>query len=61
MVLQLAFVHAVLLIVRRVLVHVGKEDRLRVGWFDMLARAAVAMTAGTDLVVETTVDLGERR
>lgn len=55
MVLQLARVHLVLRVVRRVLVQVGQEDRLRVGGFDVLAAAAVAVPAGADFVVEGAV------
>lgn len=39
------------------MVQVWKEDGLRVGGLDMLARTAVAMAAGTDFVIERTVDL----
>lgn len=44
-------------IVSRVLIKVGHENGLRVGRFDVLARAAVAMAASADLVVEGAVDL----
>ena len=57
MVLQLRRVHAVLGVVRRVLVEVGQEDGLRVRGLDVLARAAVAVPACADLVVEGAVDL----
>jgi len=57
MVLQLAFVHLRLWVVGRILVEVRQEDSLRVGRLDVFARAAVAMTACANLVVETTVDL----
>ena len=56
MVLQLRRVHLVFRIVGRVLVEVGQQDRLRVGRFDVFARAAVAVSAGADFVVETAVD-----
>lgn len=56
-VLQLAGVHAVLGVEGRVLVEVGHEDRLRVGRLDVFARAAVAVAAGADFVVEGAVDL----
>ena len=55
--LHLLRVHLVLGVVRRVLVQVGQEDRLRVRGLDVLSRAAVAVTAGADLVVEGAVDL----
>ena len=56
-VLQLACVHLDLGVVRRVLVEIGQEDGLRVGRFDMFSRAAVAVSAGADFVVEGAVDL----
>jgi hypothetical protein len=55
--LHLLRVHLVLRVVRRVLVQVGQQDRLRVRRLDVLARAAVAVAAGADLVVERAVDL----
>ena len=55
-ILQLARVHLVLRVVGGVLVEVGEEDGLAVGWFDVLARAAVAVAAGADFVVEGAVD-----
>jgi len=55
-VLQLAGVHLVLWVVGRVLVEVGEEDRLTVGGLDMLARAAVTVSACANLVVEGAVD-----
>lgn len=55
MVLQLTGVHLVLRIVGWVLVQVGQEDGLRVGWLDVFARAAVAVAAGADFVVEGAV------
>lgn len=58
-VLQLARVHLVLGVVRRVLVQVRQQDRLRVGGLDVLARAAIAVAAGADFVVEGAVDLSE--
>ena len=58
MVLELARVHLVLGIVGGVLVQVGEKDRLRVGGLDVFARAAVAVAAGADFVVEGAVDLG---
>jgi hypothetical protein len=57
MILQLAGIHLVLGVVGRVLVEVGEEDRLRVGGLDVFARAAVAVAAGADFVVEGAVDL----
>lgn len=57
MVLQLAWVHLALGVVGRVLVHVGHEDGLGVGWLDVLSGAAVAMSACADLVVEGAIDL----
>lgn len=56
-VLQLTRVHLVLGVVGWVLVHVGHEDGLRVRWLHMFARAAVAVAACTDLVVEGAIDL----
>ena len=56
MVLQLRRVHLVLRVVRRVLVQVRQEDGLRVGRFDVLPRAPVAVPARADLVVERAVD-----
>ena len=56
MVLQLRCVHLVLGIVGGILVEVGQEDGLRVGWFDVFARTTVTVPAGTDFVVEGTVD-----
>jgi len=54
-VLHLLCIHLVLGVVRRVLVEVGEEDGLRVGWLDVFARAAVAVAAGADFVVEGTI------
>lgn len=56
-VLQLRGVHARLVVVGGVLVEVREEDGLRVGGFDVFARAAVAVAAGADFVVEGAVDL----
>ncbi len=56
MVLQLAGVHLVLRVIGGVLIEVGKEDGLTVGRLDVLARTAVAVSAGADFVVERTVD-----
>ena len=56
MVLQLGRVHLVLRVVRRVLVQVRQQYRLRVRRFDVLARTPVAVPAGADLVVEGAVD-----
>lgn len=56
-VLQLAGVHLALGVVGRVLVHVGHEDGLGVGWLNMLSGAAVAVSACANLVVEGAVDL----
>ena len=44
-------------VVGGVLVEVREEDGLRVGGLHMFARAAVAVSAGADLVVEGAVDL----
>ena len=57
MVLHLAGVHLVLRIVGRVLVHVRHENGLRVRRLNMLARAAIAVSARADFVVERTIDL----
>ena len=54
-VLQLAGIHLVLGVVGRVLVQVGQQDGLRVGGLDVFARAAVAVPAGADFVVEAAV------
>ena len=56
MVLQLAGVHLVLWIVGGVLVEVGEKDGLRVRGFDVLSRAAIAVSAGANFVVEGAVD-----
>lgn len=50
MVLQLRRVHPVLGVVRRVLVEVWHEDRLRVRRLDVFAGAAVAVAAGADFL-----------
>jgi len=55
MVLKLARIHLVLWVVRRVLVQVRQEDGLRVRRFDVFSRAAVAVPAGADLVVERAI------
>jgi hypothetical protein len=55
--LHLLRVHLVLRIVCRVLVQVREQDGLAVRGLDVFARAAVAVTAGADLVVEGAVDL----
>ena len=55
-VLQLGRVHLVLGVVGGVLVEVRQQDCLRVGRLDVLARAAVAMPAGPNFVVEGAVD-----
>jgi len=57
MVLQLARIHLVLGIVGWVLVEVGEQDRLRVGGLDVFARAAVAVAACANFIVEGAVDL----
>ena len=54
-VLELRRVHVGFGIVGGVLVEVGEEDGLAVGGLDMFAGAAVAVSAGTDFVVETAV------
>ena len=56
MVLQLRGREAGLVVVGGVLVEVREEDGLRVGGLDVFARAAVAVAAGADLVVEAAVD-----
>ena len=56
MILQLTRVHLDFGIVGRVLVQIWEQDRLRVGGFDVFARAAVAVAAGADFVVEGAVD-----
>jgi hypothetical protein len=55
-ILQLTRVHLVLRVIGGILVHVWKEDCLRVGWLDVFPRAAIAMSACADLVVERAVD-----
>lgn len=55
--LHLLRAHLVLGVVGRVLVEVGEEDGLRVRRLHVFARAAIAMAAGADLVVETAIDL----
>lgn len=55
--LHLRRVHLVLRIILRVLIQVREQDGLRVRGFDVLARAAVAVSTGAYLVVETAVDL----
>jgi len=54
-VLQLAGVHLVLGVVGGVLVQVREQDRLAVGWLDVLSRTAVSVSASADLVVKGTV------
>lgn len=56
-VLQLARVHLALRVVGWVLVHVGHQDGLRVGWLDVFSGAAVTVSACADLVVEGAIDL----
>jgi len=56
-VLQLAAVHPVLGIEGGILVHVGHQDGLRVGWLDMFPRAPVTVSAGADFVVKGAIDL----
>ena len=55
--LHLLRVHFILGIIRRILVQVGQEDCLAVGWLDVLSRTAITVTAGTNFVVERAVDL----
>lgn len=55
-VLHLAGVHLVLGVVGRVLVHVRHENGLGVRRLHMLARAAVAVSACANFVVERTID-----
>jgi len=54
-ILQLRSIHLVLGIVGGVLVEVGQQDGLAVGGLDVFSRAAVAVAAGTDFVVEGAV------
>ena len=54
--LQLLRIQLGLWVVCRVLVQVWEENGLGVGWLDVLSRAAVAVAAGPDLVVEGAVD-----
>lgn len=54
--LQLLRIQLRLWIIRWVLVEVWKQDGLGVGGLDVLPGAAVAVAAGTDLVVEGAVD-----
>jgi hypothetical protein len=56
-VLQLGRIHLVLLIICRILVEIWKENSLAVGWFDMLSRTSVAVSARADFVVKRAVDL----
>lgn len=56
-VLELRRVHSVLGVVCRVLVQVWHEDGLTVGRFDVLSRAAIAVTTSADFKVERAVDL----
>lgn len=49
-VLQLRRVHAVLGVVRWVLVQVRHQDRLTIRGFDMFAGAAIAVAAGTNFL-----------
>ena len=56
-VLQLACIHLVLGVISGVLVQVGQENGLTVGRLDVFSRAAVAVSASTNLVVERTVHL----
>lgn len=56
-VLQLRRVHLVLGVVGWVLVQVRQQDGLRIGGLDVLARAAVAVPARPNFVVEGAVDL----
>jgi hypothetical protein len=55
-VLELRGCEARFVVVGWVLVEVGQQDGLGVGWFDVFARTAVAMAAGADFVVEAAVD-----
>jgi hypothetical protein len=57
MVLQLHRVHLVLWVVRGILVEVGEEDGLGVGRLHVFSRAAIAVSARADFVVEGAVDL----
>jgi hypothetical protein len=53
--LHLLRIHLVLGVVGGILVQVGQQDGLGVGGLDVLARAAVAVAAGADFVVEGAV------
>lgn len=55
--LHLLRIHLVLGVVRRVLVQVGQQNRLRVRRLDVFSRAAVAVAARADFVVEGAIDL----
>jgi hypothetical protein len=55
-VLQLTRIHLDFRVVGGVLVEIGQKDRLAVGRLNVLSRAAVAMPARADLVVEGAVD-----
>ena len=55
-VLELRGIHARFVVVGGVLVEVGEEDGLRVRGLDVFARAAVAVAACADFVVEGAVD-----
>lgn len=57
MILQLTRVHFVFGIVGWILVKVGQEDSLTIRGFDMFPRAAIAVSTGANLVIETTIDL----
>jgi hypothetical protein len=58
-VLELGGVHAVLRIVRRVLVEVGHENGLTVGGLDVLSGAAVAVSTSTDFLAGARVSNAE--
>jgi hypothetical protein len=55
--LHLLRIHLILGVVGRVLVQIRQQNRLRVRRLDVFARAAVAVAAGADLIVERAVDL----
>ncbi len=55
MILQLTRIHLVLGIVGWVLVQVREQDRLAVGGLDVFSRAAVAVPACADFVIEGAV------
>jgi hypothetical protein len=55
--LHLRRAHFVLGVVGGILVQIRKENGLRVRGLDVFARAAVAMSTGSYLIIETAIDL----